>query len=98
MTDLDIQNEVKKAMSTKGWTGGLTHLFYVLTSWGEGVCNSSNLSQCSLSPGGFCGYHTNFSNGTILNAYIPYLGPISNSSACSVPQSPNNHLDGDGAI
>src|SRR6266487_324861 len=99
MTDLDIQKEVKGAMSTNGWTGGLTHLFYVFTSWGEGVCNSSNLSQCSLNPGGFCGYHTNFSNnGTILYAYIPYLGTISNSAGCSVPQSPNNDLDADRAI
>lgn len=98
MIDADIQTEVKKAMSTTGWTGGLTHLFFVFTSWGEGSCADSSSTQCALtSSGGYCAYHSNFNNnGTVLYANIPYVGTVQNG--CLVPDSPNNDMDADRAI
>ena len=93
LSDAQIQAEVRKAMSTKGWTGGLTHLFFVFTSYGEGSC--ADVITCAFTY--YCAYHSYFSSGgTVLYANMPYTGTDLNG--CGTPTSPNNDFDADSTI
>jgi hypothetical protein len=94
VSDIVIQNEVKKAMSVNGWTGGYNHMFLVFTSKGEGTCTQG---VCSFSY--FCAYHGNFLSGgvQVIYANMPYVGTDLN--ACwTGGQSPNNDVDSDAEI
>ncbi len=90
LSDAQIQQEVSKAMSANGWTGGLTHLFFVFTAKGENICIGS---ACSFTY--FCAYHSNFGSN-ILYATMPYTG--TNLAACGVSTTPNNDIDADSTI
>jgi hypothetical protein len=79
LTDLQIQAEVRKAMTAVGQTGGLTEIFYVFLSKGEYTCIDS--SACYLypldssgDPLGYCAYHSFFTAGTrrVVYADMPY--------------------------
>ncbi len=92
LNGLQLRAEIVNAMNVNGWTGGLTHLFFIYTSWGEGSCHS----DCAFS--NYCAYHTYFTsnNQTILFANIPYAG--TDLPNCGVLTSPNNDFDSDSAI
>jgi hypothetical protein len=79
LTDLQIQAEVRKAMTALGQTGGLTEIFYVFLSKGEYTCIDA--SGCYLypldssgEPLGYCAYHSYFTAGTrkVVYADMPY--------------------------
>ena len=47
ITDTQLQAEIKKVMALKKWTGGLSNMFFVFTSSGEGSCfDSISSSVC----------------------------------------------------
>lgn len=103
MIDADIQNEITKALAANTtWSGGFNHIFFVFTSWGEGSCVDSTSNQCafSSSTAPYCAYHNDFTSNTqtLLYANMPYIGTISNSSGCNIPQTPNNDMDADRTI
>ena len=97
ITDTQIQAEVAKAMTANNWTGGLTHMFFVFTSSGEGSCFDTSSTSCSFTQ--YCAYHGFFSdnnNQPIVYANMPYTG--TNLNACGVSTSPNNDFDADSTI
>lgn len=98
MTDNDVQNEVAKAMKANGWSGGLTHLFFVFTSWEEGSCSNSTSQECAFTS--YCGYHDYFSlkNQPVLYANIPYAGTLRSNCMLPESQTPNGDPDADSAI
>lgn len=79
LTDLQIQAEVRKAMTALGQTGGLTEIFYVFLSKGEYTCIDAK--GCYLypldssgDPLGYCAYHSYFTAGSskVVYADMPY--------------------------
>lgn len=97
MTDTDIQAEVAKAMAANNWTSGLTHMFFVFTSAGEGSCFDTSSTACAFTQ--YCAYHSFFSdssNQPVVYANMPYTG--TNLNACGVSTSPNNDFDADSTI
>jgi Phosphate-induced protein 1 conserved region len=69
LQDADIQNEIKKALSTQGWKPDLSKMFFVYTAKSETVCANTITTQgCN-----FCGYHSFMGTDTIF-ATIPYQG------------------------
>ena len=94
LNNKQIQNEIVNALAVNGWTSGLTHLFVVFTSWGEGTCNDTG--DCSFR--NYCAYHFGFnrSGQTMVAAAIPYEG--TDLTNCGVTTSPNNDPDADSSI
>ena len=94
LTNKQIQNEIVNALAVNGWTSGLTHLFMVFTSWGEGTCNDTG--DCAFR--NYCAYHFGFnrSGQTIVAGAIPYEG--TDLTNCGVTTSPNNDPDADSSI
>lgn len=94
--DSDIQNEVRAAMTAKGWTGGYEHLFLVFTSDGEGSCMDATNASCAFTD--YCAYHSGFLAGgvPVFYAILPYTG--TSEETCGVPFSPNNDLAADSTI
>jgi hypothetical protein len=92
LTDAQIQAEVQKVMTLKGWSGGLNHMFFVYTSSGEGSCTSSG---CAYTGGTYpyCAYHGYFMNGStpIIYANQPYAA----AGYCQAGSSPNGDPAGD---
>jgi hypothetical protein len=83
VTDAQLQAEVARVMTLKGWTGGLTKVFVVYLSPGEETCQAAK--ACSNTA--FCGYHSHFTNSegaTVVYANLPYA-ILSN---CQVPGTP----------
>lgn len=94
VSDSQVRAEVSKAMSAKGWTGGLTHIFFVFTSYGEGSCSGSS---CAFTA--YCAYHGHFTNSSganVIYANMPYTG--TNLSACGGGVYPNGDPDADSVI
>jgi hypothetical protein len=83
LLDSDIQNEVSRAESVKGWTSSLQHTFFVFTEANEDLCFDSTYSQCASNA--FCAYHSYFGSNTIYAA-MPYAASFS----CNPGSSPNN--------
>ncbi len=92
LSDSQLQAEVKKAMSTNGWTGGTTHLFFLFTAKGIGSCSGSS---CAFSQ--YCAYHGWSGSGSsvMLYANMPYADTV--PAACDAGQHPNND-DADATI
>ncbi|HWO30326.1 MAG TPA: hypothetical protein VNO32_16150 [Candidatus Acidoferrum sp.] len=88
ITDTQLQAEIKKVMALKKWTGGLSKMFFVFTSSGEGSCFDSSGSSCAYTA--YCAYHGYFLSGTtpVVYANEPY-GDLNNCQVAGTP-SPNN--------
>jgi hypothetical protein len=98
LQDADIRNEVTHAMSVKGWTPGITHLFLVYTALNEIICNPI-FGTCSAPVGPSCGYHFGFptSAGVVLYAALPYAG--NDLAHCyGLSSSPNRDIAADAEI
>jgi hypothetical protein len=98
LTDAQLQAEILNVMTAKGWTGGLTHEFFLMTPNGVGSCGDASGTQCSTNF--FCAYHSAFGpsiNEAIIYANEPYEGPI---VGCSDPldQGFPNDTDSDTTI
>jgi len=73
ITDAQLQAEITRVMTLKGWTPGLNKMFLVFTSKGEGSCFNS--SSCSYTQ--YCAYHGYFGSTTTPTIYAnqPYADP-----------------------
>jgi hypothetical protein len=94
ISDTDLQNEIKKVMTLKGWTGGLNKMFLLFTSSDEGQCAATG--SCSYVQ--YCAYHSSFVNSatqTVIYGNEPY----GDTNVCQVPgaPSPNNNPAADTA-
>jgi hypothetical protein len=74
--DGTVQNLIRNAMGSAGWTGGLDQLYVVFVAPGETVCRGAR--DCYPSPG--CAFHDYFSQGfagtgdKVVYAVIPEVG------------------------
>jgi len=95
ITDAQLQAEIRRVMTLKGWTGGLTKMFFVFTSSGEGSCFDSSNVSCAYVQ--YCAYHGAFLSGTtpIIYANEPY-GDTSVCQASGIP-TPNGDAVADAA-
>ena len=73
ITDAQLQAEITRVMTLKGWTPGLNKMFLVFTSMGEGSCFNS--SSCAYTQ--YCAYHGYFGSTTTPTIYAnqPYADP-----------------------
>lgn len=94
ITDAQIQTEIQKVMTAKGWTGGLTKMFLLYTSSGEGSCFDAGSSSCAYTA--YCAYHSFFgASPNIIYANMPY----GNLSVCAAGQpSPNGNAVADSVM
>jgi len=96
LTDRQLQDEIQSVLTAKGWTGGLDHIFFLLTPSGVGSC-FDQFGQCSTDT--FCAYHNAFTdsnNDPAIYANEPYEGPI--PGCTSSTQGFPNDIDGDTTI
>jgi hypothetical protein len=93
LTDTQVRAEIKKALTTNGWTPGPGKIFFLYTSKGEGSCVGTD---CAFQI--YCAYHWNFAlNGKqVIYGNMPYAATALNG--CGAPKSPNNDIDADSAI
>ena len=75
ITDAQLQTEIARVMTLKGWTPSLNKMFLVFTSTGEGSCFDSSSSSCAYSQ--YCAYHGWFGSSTTPTIYAnqPYADP-----------------------
>jgi len=98
ITDHQLQAEIQRVMTLKGWTGGLNKMFFVFTSSGEGSCFDNTNASCAYTA--YCAYHGYFLGGSLGTTPIVYANePYGNLNNCQVPgtPSPNNDAVADAA-
>jgi hypothetical protein len=101
LTDAQLQAEIQKVITAKGWPDGPDSLFFILTPDGVGSCfdgSSPPVGQCSTNA--FCAYHSGFTgtNGQpVLYANEPYDATIDGCHDVNSQGSPNND-DADATI
>lgn len=95
ITDAQLVTEIQRVMALKGWTGGLSKMFFVFTSTGEGSCFTSASSSCAYTQ--YCAYHSFFTSGSTPVVYgnEPYGDP--NFCQVSGTPSPNSDIPADTA-
>ena len=91
VSDAQIQAEIQRVMTLKGWAGGISHMFLLFTSSGEGSCNGTSCAYTD-----YCAYHGYINGSTPI---IYGNEPFGNPTNCQEPgtPSPNNDPDADTA-
>ena len=95
LTDAQLQTEVQRVITAKGWQAGPNALFVILTPDGVASCYDGSTQQCSTNY--YCAYHSGFigtNEEPVLYANEPYDATI---SGCASGPSPNGN-DADAAI
>jgi hypothetical protein len=72
ITDAQLQAEIQRVMTLKGWTGGLNKMYLMFTSTGEGSCSGI---YCAYTD--YCAYHGYFGSTSTPTIYAnqPYADP-----------------------
>ena len=84
LTDQQLQAEIQKVLTVKGWQGGLNHMFFLIHPTGVGSCFDSSGTECTTNV--FCAYHSFFvdpSSADVIYANEPYLGPLPPQDGCT---------------
>jgi hypothetical protein len=89
ITDAQLIAEIQRVMNLKGWTGGLTKMFLMFTSSGEGSCFDSSSTQCAYTY--YCAYHGMFNIGSTQVVYSNE--PFGNTSTCQIQGAPSPNAD-----
>jgi hypothetical protein len=98
LTDQQLQDELQKVLTAKGWQAGPDSLFLILTPQNVGTCFDSApppAGECTTNF--FCAYHSGFAGTNqqpILYAIEPYAAGI---TGCHSGPSPNGN-DADATI
>jgi hypothetical protein len=90
LSDAQLEHEIQKVVTAKGWSNGPDSLFFIFTGDGVDSCSQSLGGQCAFEPSGFCAYHSGFTgtnNQPILYANEPYDATI---DGCASGPSPND--------
>jgi len=98
ITDAQLQAEIRRVMTLKGWTPGLNKIFIVFTSTGEGSCSNSTSSSCAYTQ--YCAYHGNFgtTSSPTIYANMPYANPTYCYSSARGQHSPNGDIPSDANV
>jgi len=92
ITDAQLQTEIKRVMTLKGWTGGLNKMFFVFTSSGEGSCFDASGTSCAYTQ--YCAYHGFFLGGSTGTTPIIYANePYGDLTNCQAPGTPSPNGD-----
>lgn len=86
VTDAQIQAEIQKVITLKGWPTGINNMFLLFTSSGEGSCAGS---ACAYE--WYCAYHSYFMSGS--NPVIYGNEPYGDTNYCQVPGTPSPNAD-----
>jgi hypothetical protein len=76
LTDDQLQAEIQTVLTAKGWHGGSSNVFFLITPNGVGSCFDSFGNDCTTNA--FCAYHSAFldtNDEAVIYANEPYLGP-----------------------
>lgn len=99
LTDQQLQAEIQRVLTTNGWHGSASTMFFLLTPSGVGSCFDAAGTQCTTNS--YCAYHSDFfdTNGEhVIYANQPYDGSIAGCSDAGAGQGfPNGH-DADATI
>jgi hypothetical protein len=90
LTDAQLQHEIQRVLTAKGWHGGDSAVFFLMTPNGVGTCYDTLGAQCSSNY--FCAYHASFmdsNNEQVIYADEPYQPAI---PACASGSSPNANV------
>jgi hypothetical protein len=97
--DSDIENIVKSAVASNGWTADPNSLFFVFTPRNMGSCWSTSGNVCAFNY--YCAYHSDFEIGSTEYLYAdqPYVDTSgvysSGAQYCDEGQHPNgDYADG----
>jgi hypothetical protein len=97
LTDQQLQTEIQTVLTARGWHGGLTNMFFLMTPDGVGSCADATGTQCTTNF--FCAYHSDFvdaSSENVIYANEPYAGTV---PGCTGPdQGFPNDADSDATI
>ena len=77
LTDQQLQDEIQNVLTAKGWHGGLSNMFFLMTPVGVGSCVDAFSGICSTNY--FCAYHNDFVNTNgedVIYANEPYEGQL----------------------
>ena len=88
LTDQQLQDEIQRVLTLKGWHGSTSHMFFLMTPDGVGSCFDSSGNQCTTNV--YCAYHSDFINSSgepVIYANQPYDATI---NGCGSGSSPNN--------
>ncbi len=74
LTDRQLQTEIEHVVRADHLPMGPGDVYFLITPKGLGSCTDSASTSCALggSVGGYCGYHSQTSDGQVLYAVIPY--------------------------
>jgi hypothetical protein len=74
MTDRQLQTEIEHVVRADHLPTGANDVYLLVMPKGLGSCTDSSSSSCALggSVSGYCGYHSQSSDGNVLYAVIPY--------------------------
>lgn len=78
ITDAQLQAEVQRVITNRGWTAGLNAMFVVFTTQGEASCFDNTGAQCSTNY--YCAYHSYF--GSAANPVIYSDEPFGDPNSC----------------
>jgi hypothetical protein len=88
ITDAQLRTELQRVMNLKGWTGGISKMFLIFTSSGEGSCFDASGNSCAYTA--YCAYHSFIDGSTpIIYGNEPY----GDTSACQVAGTPSPNND-----
>lgn len=87
ITDAQLQAEIAHVLSVNGLTGGITKMYFMYTSSGEGSCFTSTGGSCAYTQ--YCAYHGFFGTGPTIYANMPF----GNLSVCQVSGTPSPNGD-----
>jgi hypothetical protein len=94
ITDAQMQAEITKVIAAQSWpNGGITNIYFLYTSSGEGSCVDGTNAFCAYNQ--YCAYHSATGAQPIIYAIEPYGDP----NYCQNPgqPSPNGDVYGDTA-
>jgi hypothetical protein len=90
LTDQQLQQEIQTVLTAKGWQGGLSHIFFLMTPNGVGSCGDASGIECSTNA--FCAYHSAFGSSSlpVIYANESYEGPYPGCTDPNTQGFPND--------
>jgi hypothetical protein len=86
LSDAQVQAEIQRIITLRGWTPNINTMFFLYTSSGEGSCAGASCSYTD-----YCAYHSYFLSGgaPVIYANMPYA----DTNYCQVHGTPSPNGD-----
>lgn len=94
LTDEQLSSEIEHVVQSRQLPTTARDVYFLVTPKGLGSCTDSTSTSCALGgqPNGYCGYHSQTADGTILYAVIPY-NAVSGHCQSDNPRPNSNPAD-----